>query len=86
MGRVDAAIEYVRSTLSNTSPELAEHLHNQKITLDVFVHRWFTTLFSYDVPLPFLLRVWDLLLSCGQRFAPALALAILDRYAAIFVI
>lgn len=78
-GRVDAAVEYVRAVLEASYPELAEHLASQKITLDVFVHRWLTTIYSYDLPLAFALRVWDLVLACGHLFAPALALAILDH-------
>lgn len=78
-GRVDAAVEYVRAVLEASYPELADHLASQKITLDVFVHRWLTTLFSYDLPLAFTLRAWDLLLTCGHLFAPALALALLDH-------
>jgi Rab-GTPase-TBC domain len=52
---------------------------NHRITLDVFVHRWLSTLFSYDLPISFALNAWDLILSCGHLFCPALALAILDH-------
>lgn len=78
-GRVDASVDYVRSALEASHPNLAEHLEAHRITLDVFVHRWLTTIFSYDLPLPFALVVWDLILTCGHLFGPALALAMLDH-------
>jgi hypothetical protein len=42
------------------APEVHRHLSKLGIPYGVFSSTWFATLFAYDAPLPFVLRVWGM--------------------------
>lgn len=59
-------------------PALARHFDLCLISIELFAKRWFTTLFSLDLPVSAVLRLWDLVLVRGPRWAlPRMGVAML---------
>lgn len=75
---VDGEVGQVTKTFKNIVPQLAEHLERQGVILDVFVHRWLTTYFTYDLPLTETVHIWDLLVLYGPKFGAAFAIVLLQ--------
>jgi hypothetical protein len=59
-------------------PALARHFATCLIPIELFAKRWFTTLFALELPTSAVLRLWDLLLVHGPRWAlPRMGVAML---------
>jgi hypothetical protein len=50
--------------------------NREGITVEIFANQWFLTLYSYNFPLNYVFRIWDLFLSEGIDFILTMALAI----------
>ncbi|KAG8458455.1 hypothetical protein KFE25_004333 [Diacronema lutheri] len=51
--------------LRRRSARVAAHLSARGVGASMFAAQWFTTLFSYQFPLSFCERVWDVIFVCG---------------------
>lgn len=60
-------------------PELARHLHEIRLPLDLFATQWLVSLFSAALPPPSVARVWDWLFLDGPPSLLCVALALLRR-------
>eukprot|EP01112_Ceratiomyxa_fruticulosa_P020000 TRINITY_DN668_c0_g1_i4.p1 TRINITY_DN668_c0_g1~~TRINITY_DN668_c0_g1_i4.p1 ORF type:complete len:429 (-),score=79.49 TRINITY_DN668_c0_g1_i4:99-1385(-) len=60
-------------------PKLLDFMSAKGGSLEVFANRWFTTLFAYDLPLPIVLKIWDV------YFASGFSLSILYK-AALYIL
>lgn len=69
-------VEHFKSMVSHLFPDLDEHFNREGITVEIFANQWFLTLYSYNFPLNFVFRIWDLFLSEGIDFILTMALAI----------
>jgi len=75
---VDGEVLRVTEKLKTTAPELVGHLEAQAVLVDVFVHRWLTTFFTYDLPITTTVHIWDLLVIFGPKFGQAFAVVLLQ--------
>lgn len=55
--------------LHRRSPKLSAHLKQLGITTNMYATQWFTTVFSYQFPLGFCERVWDVMIVLGATEA-----------------
>ena len=58
-------------------PKLHEHLANEDFPPEMWLHKWFSTLFLYSFPFDFCIRAWDNILAYGTRFIFNISLAVL---------
>jgi len=58
-------------------PELARHLEAESVRPLYYCAEWFSTLYSYNVPMVVTARIWDVLLFEGPEFLFRVGLAIL---------
>lgn len=58
-------------------PRLAAHLKKQMVSTHMFAADWFSTAYTYSLPFPFVLRVFDMYLCEGSRFLFQNALGLL---------
>lgn len=58
-------------------PELWQHFIRQGVEPDMFLHRWFMTLFADCLDLPAALTFWDSIICCGLNSVLTLALTLL---------
>ena len=67
---------YFELTLEQQLPAVHMHLRRHEISSDVYLVRWLLTMFSQSLPLSTCARIWDVVLSDGERalFRAALAL------------
>ena len=66
-------------------PELAAHLAKYLIPLEATVHRWFSTLFCYDISPQFVAPLWDLIMFEGLRVCVRIAIVLISLQQSIFV-
>lgn len=60
-----------------TLPRMHSHFKEIHLTPEILVAQWFITLFSYTVPLPLTLRLWDYIFLTGWAGMYRVALALL---------
>ncbi|KAI9597504.1 rab-GTPase-TBC domain-containing protein, partial [Syncephalis fuscata] len=61
-------------------PAIYAHLNEHAIPTPLFGSQWFLTLFAYNYPLPFVLRVWDVAMAEGvAETVLRVGLALLER-------
>ncbi|CAG9312666.1 unnamed protein product [Blepharisma stoltei] len=62
--------------------DLDEHLSSNEIQANFYAYRWLKCLFTLDFPVQFILKVWDVLISCdeGFRFSIKIAAAVLLKF------
>lgn len=65
------------AALAEAAPRVARNFATIGVTPELYASQWFLTLFSYSMPLPTVLRVWDCFILDGWRFAVRLAVALL---------
>jgi len=56
-------------------PELKKHFKNLEIPDEVWISKWFQTLFTLSLPIEFCMRIWDCILSIGLEFLLKFTLA-----------
>lgn len=61
-------------------PQLANHFEEQMITPAMYASSWFMTAFSADLPLPLVVRIWDVFLCEGMRAVFGVGLALLKLF------
>ncbi|XP_055618343.1 serine-rich adhesin for platelets isoform X2 [Toxorhynchites rutilus septentrionalis] len=84
LGGLQADMAVFRDILSTKLPRLARHLHKlqgpegafEPPLTNVFTMQWFLTLFCTCLPIPSVLRIWDLILIEGSDILLRTALAI----------
>lgn len=59
-------------------PEVAGRMKDLGISTEVYAAKWFVTLLSYELPLPLLLRVWDLFFQSDWKVIFRVILALLS--------
>jgi hypothetical protein len=59
-------------------PEVADRMKELGISTEVYAAKWFVTLLSYELPLPLLLKVWDLFFQSGWKVIFRVILALLN--------
>ena len=62
-----------------SQPRLHAHLSSIQLAPEVLVAQWFVTLFSYTIPLPLTVRLWDMLFLSGWTGMFRVALAVMQR-------
>lgn len=65
--------------LSRHVPSLTQHLEKINIGTGLFASQWFITVFTYNFPFDFVVRVWDRFLFMGWKPVFRVALALLKR-------
>ncbi|KAL6060985.1 Rab-GAP TBC domain-containing protein, variant 3 [Balamuthia mandrillaris] len=75
-----ACLAHFKSMVERIFPRLNNHFGKEGIDVEIFANRWFLTLFSYNFPFAFVLRVWDIFWVEGLDFLVTLALAVLHHY------
>ncbi|XP_010492449.1 PREDICTED: EVI5-like protein [Camelina sativa] len=58
-------------------PKLGEHFTQEMINPSMYASQWFITVFSYSVPFPSALRIWDVFLAEGVNVVFKVGLALL---------
>eukprot|EP01090_Pellita_catalonica_P000355 TRINITY_DN10245_c0_g1_i1.p1 TRINITY_DN10245_c0_g1~~TRINITY_DN10245_c0_g1_i1.p1 ORF type:complete len:165 (+),score=30.22 TRINITY_DN10245_c0_g1_i1:194-688(+) len=61
-------------------PDLSAYIENQSVALELFANKWLRTLFAYDFPLEFTLKVWDMFWFEGLDFIMIVGLAMLHHF------
>jgi len=82
---IEERVLRVMGHVTSVSPQLLRHLRINHVFVDVFVHRWLSTLFAYDLPLTIVVQVWDLLLVFGPEFGVYFAIALLHTISGTLV-
>lgn len=59
-------------------PEVADRMKELGISTEVYAAKWFVTLLSYELPLPLLLKVWDLFFQSRWKVIFRVILALLN--------
>jgi len=75
---VAPAVEFFDGALAAQQPALASHLRSLDITSDMYVMPWLLTMFSRSLPLSTACRIWDCVLSEGERALFCAALAVMQ--------
>lgn len=61
-------------------PQLAQHLHEQDFPPELYSPQWFLTLYSRSMPLPHVLRLWDMMIAVDDpSFTFYIGLCLLRR-------
>merc|ERR1719183_1567965 len=63
--------------VENFLPELGARFDAFSLSAEFYATQWFLTLFSYSLPFPHLLRIWDQFLCRGMKFIHRIGLALL---------
>lgn len=69
-------------------PQLALHLHQQDFPPELYSPQWFLTLYSRSLPLPLVLRLWDMFIAIDDpafTFFIGLCLLMKNRYELLLV-
>jgi hypothetical protein len=61
-------------------PTLNQHLEEQRILPSMYARRWFLTVFSADLPISLVVRIWDVFLYEGMDFIFQVGLALLKFF------
>jgi len=61
-------------------PKLYKHMQAENYTLTYVCTQWFLTVYLYNFPFDFVLRVWDVFLCHGFNYLYAVAVAICKKY------
>ena len=61
-------------------PKIAKHLNNINVEPVLFAVQWFLCIFSYNLPVESVIRVWDVFFCEGHKFLFSLGLAVLKIY------
>lgn len=81
MYRVRCICHAINHYVSLYLPALAKRLEATEIGAELYAARWVLSLFARELPLPLLLRLWDLFLLDGWKAVVRAALAILSHSA-----
>jgi Rab-GTPase-TBC domain len=65
--------------LYDLEPELTEHMRSEDINGSMYATQWFMTLFAYRLPMPIVLRIYDLFFAHGIPILLSVALALVRR-------
>jgi len=60
-------------------PDLSERFEVYNVGAEYYATQWFLTLFSYSLPFPHIVRVWDQFLCRGIKFIHRVGLALLQQ-------
>lgn len=80
MQGLHARLEILDELVQTNLPEISAHLSLHNVSPVLFASQWFLTLFSYNFPLCFVFRVWDVALVEGwSETVLRIALALLHH-------
>jgi len=65
--------------VDNNLPDLGTAFDTFNLSAEFYATQWFLTLFSYSLPFPHVLRLWDQFLCRGMKFMHRVGLALLQR-------
>jgi hypothetical protein len=72
--------------LMYVDPQLGEHLHEQNFPPELYAPQWFLTLYSRGLPLPLVLRLWDMLIAVDDpAFSFFIGLCMLRQHRAYLI-
>jgi hypothetical protein len=60
-------------------PELKAHFVKLEVPDEIWIAKWFQTLYSIALPVNILMRVWDCIMACGLEFIITLSLVLLKQ-------
>eukprot|EP00300_Choanocystis_sp_HF-7_P009370 c16397_g1_i1.p1 GENE.c16397_g1_i1~~c16397_g1_i1.p1 ORF type:complete len:313 (+),score=75.66 c16397_g1_i1:359-1297(+) len=75
--RLKSSILILEALVEANLPRLCRHLKRYDVQLSFFVTQWFLTLFTYNLPFPAIIRIWDWLFIEGHDVIFTVCLAIL---------
>lgn len=59
-------------------PDLYAHLQQEGVPQELWISKWFLTLFALNLPIPVVVRAWDLLIVQGEVALHSIAIGILE--------
>ena len=59
-------------------PDLYNHFFKEQLQEEMWVYKWFMSIFLYSFPLGLCIRFWDNILAFGTRFIFNISLALLS--------
>jgi hypothetical protein len=61
-------------------PELKQHFDKLEVPNELWISKWFQTLFTVCIPLDMLVRVWDCFLALGLDFLISISISLLKKH------
>jgi hypothetical protein len=84
MPKVKVAVYQLKKLLHQHIPVLYKRICSFDISIELFCIQWILTLFSYDMELSQIKKMWDLLLSFGWKVFFRVAIELIDENKHIF--